>query len=318
MYKMSWRVVIGKYALNTIETIKIKRSVEALSDSAVITLPATVFNRALEIEEKVKRGDAVSIQLGYNDRLCDEFSGFVESIETDGGSLKISCEDGLFLFRKEVADKEMPQASVKQILESVCSQVGGFSVSCDYDFTYDKFVINHATGYDILKKIQEEAKPNIYLKEKVLHVHPQYMEIFGSIRYDFAKNIDKNGISLKYKKAEDKKLLVVVEGKTKDGKTVKVEEGTSGGDKKTMKIQGVTSQESLRKMAKEMLEQRVYTGYEGSFKSWLVPFCDAGYKATIYDEEYEYKNGTYYVTGVDVDFSKDGGVRTIYLGKKIS
>ena len=61
-----------------------------------------------------------------------------------------------------------------------------------------------------------------------------------------------------------------------------------------------------------------YTGYEGSFKSWLIPFCDAGYKVTITDNDTEYKNGDYYVVGVNVEFSQSGGVRTIKIGKKLS
>ena len=315
---MSWNIRIGGFRLRMVEKVSIKRSVELLSDTATITLPGTVFNKAINIEDKIKVGDDVEIKLGYNDNLKEEFKGYLKAIKTDGGSLTLELEDDIYLFRKSVKDEEMKNASVKSILENICSQVGGFSVSCDYDFSYDKFVINNATGYDVLKKIQDEASPNIYLKDKVLHVHPQYAEIFGEARYDFSRNIERDGTDLKYKSEDERKLLVVVEGTDETGATVSVEKGVTGGDKMTLKLPGVSSRSSLEQKAQSVLEQKVYTGYEGSFQSWLVPYVDAGYKVSITDPDYEIKDGTYYVISVETAFSKDGGVRKITLGKKIS
>ena len=318
MYRMSWNIRIGGFRLRMVEKVSIKRSVELLSDTATITLPGTVFNKAINIEDKIKVGDAVEIELGYNDDLKPEFKGYLKAIKTDGGSLTLELEDDIYLFRKSVKDEEMKNASVKIILENICSQVGGFSVACDYDFTYDKFVINNATGYDVLKKIQDEASPNIYLKDKVLHVHPQYAEIFGEARYDFSRNIERDGTDLKYKSEDERKLLVVVEGTDETGATVSVEKGTTGGDKMTLKLPGVSSRSSLEQKAQSVLEQKVYTGYEGSFQSWLVPYVDAGYKVAITDPDYDIKNGTYYVISVETTFSKDGGVRKITLGKRLN
>ena len=315
---MSWNIRIGGFRLRMVEKVSIKRSVELLSDTATITLPGTVFNKAINIEDKIKVGDDVEIKLGYNDNLKEEFKGYLKAIKTDGGSLTLELEDDIYLFRKSVKDEEMKNASVKSILENICSQVGGFSVSCDYDFSYDKFVINNATGYDVLKKIQDEASPNIYLKDKVLHVHPQYAEIFGEARYDFSRNIERDGTDLKYKSEDERKLLVVVEGTDETGATVSVEKGTTGGDKMTLKLPGVSSKSSLEQKAQSVLDQKVYTGYEGSFQSWLIPYVDAGYKVSITDPDYEIKDGTYYVISVETTFSQNGGVRKITLGKKIS
>lgn len=315
---MSWNIRIGGFRLRMVEKVSIKRSVELLSDTATITLPGTVFNKAINIEDKIKVGDAVEIELGYNDDLKPEFKGYLKAIKTDGGSLTLELEDDIYLFRKSVKDEEMKNASVKSILENICSQVGGFSVSCDYDFSYDKFVINNATGYDVLKKIQDEASPNIYLKDKVLHVHPQYAEIFGEARFDFSRNIERDGTDLKYKSEDERKLLVVVEGTDETGATVSVEKGTTGGDKMTLKLPGVSSKSSLEQKAQSVLDQKVYTGYEGSFQSWLIPYVDAGYKVAITDPDYEVKNGTYYVISVETTFSKDGGVRKVTLGKRLN
>ena len=126
MYKMCWKISIGNYNLKMIESVNVKRSVELLADTATTILPATVFNKSLniEIDEKIKRGDPVNIELGYDEKLVPEFEGYVESISTDGGSLTINCEDGIFLYRVKIPDKELTNANVKDILKYPDIQTG--------------------------------------------------------------------------------------------------------------------------------------------------------------------------------------------------
>jgi len=317
MFKLSWKVTIGTYQLGMIESIETIRSVELLSDTATITLPSAVYNIPFDINDKIKRGDAVKIEFGYDDKFITEFEGYLQQEPaTDNGSLILKCEDGLFQYRKSLDNIELKNVSVSDVLNYVNGKIGGFTLSCDYEFKYDKFVINNATGYDVLKKIQEEAKPNIYLKGTVLHVHPQYSEIFGKVNYDFSKNIET--ADLKYMRVEDRKFMVTVESKGPDGKVIKEESGTTGGDKMTIKVSGVTDKASLKKLATEALATKSYTGYEGTFTGWLVPYCDAGYQVKLVDEDYKDKTGNYYVLEVKTNFSKSGGVRTIKIGKKLS
>lgn len=318
MYRMCHNITIGNYRLRLLESVTVVRSVDALADTATIVLPGMVHNAAIEVEGKINVGDTVKIELGYNDKLQTEFEGYVQRIGTDGGSVTIECEDGLWGFRKGVKDKQYTQADVQTILKDICKQCGGFELSCDYFFKYDKFVVSNATGFDVLKKVQDEVKPNIYLKGNTLHVHPKYSEIFGEAKYDFSRNIEGGGTSLEYRKAEDRKVLITVTGEKKDGKKVTVEVGTSGGDKVTLHLPGATDEASLRRLGEQALAERCYTGYSGSFDGWLWPYCDAGYKVSLHDPDYESKDGTYYVTAVEVNYSQSGGKRTVTLGKRLS
>ena len=179
MYKMCHKITVGNYKLLLLESVRIVRSVDTLADTAEIVLPGMVHNEAIDIEDKIKVGDAVKIELGYNGRLRSEFEGYVQRIGTDGGNITIECEDPIYKFRTGVKDKQYTSADVKVILKDICQQCGGFELSCDYSFKYDKFVVRNATGFDVLRKIQDEVKPNIYLKGNTLHVHPKYSEIFG-------------------------------------------------------------------------------------------------------------------------------------------
>jgi len=315
VFDITWKISVGKYRLSMLESVEVIRSVEQLSDRATIVLPGSVFNQAIEVESKIKRGDAVKVEFGYDDNTLVEFEGFLESISTDDGSIKLNCEDGIYSFRKAVADKEFKNPDVKDILSYACSQVGGYSLQCDYSFTYDKFIARGNTAYDLLKRIQEECKANIYLKGNVLHVHPQYSEIFGTSKYSFQVNIEKS--ELEYKNAEDRIMEVIVEGKGRDGKVVRATAGKKGGDQVTLKMDGVSDLGSLQKVADEQLKTKSYSGYSGSFAAWLIPYTDAGYKVTILDEDYTEKNGDYYVLEVSTHLSSSGGVRTIKLGARI-
>jgi hypothetical protein len=315
LFNLSWKITLENYQLMLLEGVEITRSVEQLSDTATITLPGSVFNKALEIEDKIKRGNTVKIELGYNDDLVTEFEGFIESIETNDGSITIKCEDAIYKLRQPVADKELVNPDVSDVLNYVLSQIEGYTLSCDYQFKYDKFTILSNTAYKVVKQIQEETKANIYLKGKILHVHPQYKEIFGLAEYSFQQNIESS--ELEYRNADDKKTEVIVEGKSKDGKVIRETAGQKGGDTITIKIDGVSDPASLKNMAEEQLKVKSYTGYSGSFTGWLIPYCDAGYKVTISDDDYEYKSGTYYVLEVVTNFSKAGGSRTVKIGSKI-
>ena len=64
MYRMTYDIQIGGYQLKMVDKVVVRRSVEQLSDTAEITLPASVFNQALQVESKIKRGDKVLIRLG--------------------------------------------------------------------------------------------------------------------------------------------------------------------------------------------------------------------------------------------------------------
>lgn len=314
MFDMSWKITIGQYRLTMLDCVEITRSVEKLSDTAVIVLPGSCFNKAIEVESMIRRSDQVLIQLGYDDNLVTEFEGYLDRISTDDGSITLHCEDSLFTLKKTLPDKELISPDIADILQYIL--IGSkITVECDYSFKYDKYIIKGETAYQVLKKIQEETKANIYLKGNVLHVHPQYSEIFGDAVYSFQDNIESS--DLEYKKSEDRIFEVTVEGKGKDGKVIRETVGKKGGDSVTIKIDGVSDTATLRNLANEQLKVKSYTGYSGSFTGWLIPYCDAGYKVYLTDLDYEYKTGTYYVLEVAVKFGASGGSRIVKIGKKL-
>lgn len=318
MLVMEYDIRIGGRRIGLLTSVTVRRSVETLCDTATICLPSTYLNSAINIEDYIHEGDEVEIRLGYGDNLQTEFKGYLNTISTDDSQVRLDCEDALYLFRKEVPNKEYKNITLKSLLQKMVQAVdGSFRVDCDYDFTYDKFVFKDATGYDVLKKVQDETKANIYFGSNTLHIHPQYSQIVNDevVRYDFAVNVEKS--DLKYKKADERKYFIEVEGIQADGKRVTVTTGKQGGDKRCIKIYGVTDQASLLKRAEEELKTVVYTGFESSFTGWLVPYCEPAYRIQLNDQDYPEKQGQYYVVATETTFSSSGGQRKITIGKKI-
>ena len=122
---MSYDISVGNYKLGMLDRVEVRKSVEQLADTAVITLPSAEYNVALDVESKVRRGDAVTIKFGYKETgVITEFTGWVQRISTDGGNIKIECEDDLFLFRKPLKNEVLQRISLQSLLEYIVKQFG--------------------------------------------------------------------------------------------------------------------------------------------------------------------------------------------------
>lgn len=313
---MEHDIQVGGYRLGVVDSVKIKKSVETLSDTATIVLPGVYVNRSLDIETKLKVGDEVIIKLGYLRELKTEFKGYLKAFKTDGSSVSLECEDAMYLFRKtSVKSREYKQVSLKQLLGDIAQQVGISRVDCDFEFTYEKYVTHNATALDVLKKIQDETKANVYVDGTTLHVHPKYSTSSGNrIVYDFSVNVETS--NLKYRRKDQRDYQVEVESICPNGERMKVTMG-NGSEKRSIKIYGITDKQSLKARAEEQLKLIVYDGYDGDFTGWLIPYCQPTDTVSIIDTEAPERNGMYYVVGCDVEFSSSGGKRKITIGHKI-
>ena len=317
MLTLGYDIQLGDFRLGMLDKVEIHRSVELLADTATIVLPGAEYNKALEVESLIKRGDPVSIIIGYEETgLREEFRGWIQRISTDDGSITIECEDDLYKFRKSIPNEELKQVTLETLLKKVISGIGeSFRLDCTYSWTYEKFVINTATGYDVLKKVQEESGADIYLADDTLHVHAPAEAVGDDVYYDFAQNVEE--CDLTYRTAEDRKVQVIVKATMPDGTVKEIETGSTGGDK--VEIRCATSDEaSMRQRGQTEVKRLSFDGYEGNITTWLIPYCKPGDTAELRDEDYPEKDGRYFVQAVTTEFSRDGGKRTVELGFRLS
>ena len=323
MYQLNWHIEFKnpagkKYMLVLLYSVEIECSVENLVDVARIYVPEMVLNQVLDIESKIPRGTEVVIKLGYDDDLVEEFRGYVREIKNTDGSLLIDCEDSIFQFRKPVQNEVQKPSSSSKLAQSMIDQcVPGMNLSCDYDIAYEKFVIHQANGFDVLKKLQEETKANIWIDSETntLHIHPPFKEKTGEVKYSPQQNVQ--SVSLEYKRAQDRKFEVSVESVGADGKVKSIKRGIPGGETVAIKA-GPMSESDMEKIGDAELSKRMADRYEGSIDTWLIPRIKPGATARFEDSDYPAQKGGYYAPTIKTVLSEGGGVRTVTFGIKTS
>ena len=323
MYQLTHNITIAGRRLRLLEKVVIHRSVENLADTATITLPAYRLRHPITLKDKdgqdqIHEGDTISISLGYDDQLETEFTGYIDDIITSQNSIEIRCMDPLWLFKNtSVKDEAHGKIKAKDLLNHICQQVDpNITVNCDYDFTYDKFIIRKATAYDVLTKIHEEIKADIYFEDGTLHLHPPYSVVNEkTVKLDFARNIESS--DLKYIRAKDRKIEVVVTIKKPNGDKVEKKYGTDGGQKIALISPSEDALEA-QNIAENEYNSRCFEGYEGSITGWLIPYVQPAMAILLHDDDLPERDGKYYVVATETTYSKNGGQRKITLGRRLS
>jgi hypothetical protein len=72
----------------------------------------------------------------------------------------------------------------------------------------------------------------------------------------------------------------------------------------------------LKLLANEKAYRNTYSGYEGSFVSFLQPYAAPGYIAFIKDNTHPEMDGSYLIESTEVHFGVKGARRIIELGIK--
>jgi hypothetical protein len=330
MYRMDHMIRIGETVLPVLTSVKIEKDVTKLTDRATIVCPAVAHGRNLAYVKQIAKWQSVRIELGYDGKLREEFSGYVRSVSLDGGELTIECEDALLLFQRvDIPNGEMKDAPLKNVLEYVVGKVNDLirseglgeplAIDCLYSYTYGKLTFHNSTAYEAMERIQKDGSPNIYIRGNVLHIVPQYTHSDGETRYSMQRNICKEGTSLKWKNEDDRPLYVEVTGQNTNGDKAEASKGRKGGNELSINMGNcIKDTASLQAIADNLYNSKSYTGYDGSFKTWLIPYCDAGYIVELSDNKKSVNPGRYYVQSVKVEYSRSGGSRVIGIGAAVT
>jgi len=314
---MNFKIVFGtdtKYRITAVESIKITESVESIISTAEITLPGRPKG------DSIKSGDEIRIWLWYDDnKPLLEFEGFIKEFSDNGSKYVLYCENEVYKLRKSrMENAEYKKVKLSDLLQKIAS-ASGLKVESDYEFDYDSFAVQNASAYQVLKQLKTDTPSHVFIKSGVLHVHLPFSLDFGSAIYDTRVNIDKDGYGLTFQTKDQRKVRVVYKGKDKDGN--QIQSGVKGSpdeDIITVDFKGVTTEETLNRLAEEHANAKMFDGVEGSFTGWLYPMCHAGFKADMRFSLQPERNGVYYVSAVETSFSSSGAKRKITLSKKLS
>lgn len=324
-YNISSKIKIGKIETQYFTSITCKSSFKEMADTATITLPrdyrsAKIAGKTDSLERKnirelVNVGDAVEIQVGYEDRLKTVFKGYVKTISADI-PLIIECEDEMFKLRRSGAMTESFKAI--QLLPLLQKIAPGYQYEVIDNINLGKFIIENASAFEVLEALRKDYLLHSRFDGKKLIVgFPTDLKPQSNYQYniDYMRSSD----NLKFVKKEDMKVQIKAISNNSDGTKTVVTVGETGGSTRTLNFANKLKSE-LEDLAKKQLETLSFDGYQGSFDAIGEPCVFVGDAVTIKDNNYpnSEREGKYLVESVERQL--DGGTgykQTINLSMKL-
>lgn len=316
MLKLSAKVEITgekKWVFEKITACEIVRDSEALTTTCKLSLPRKVKWKG-ETSNPIKRGDKISVWLGYDDDLRLAFTGYVLR-KGFKAPIEVFCEDEMFMLKqKQCVKKSYKNVDIQTLLKD---QGLPYDIKVLGEQNIGQYRVNFENVAELLAHLKEnnirtffrleDGKPVLYCG--VLFDHGNEMRQV----FETGINIISDS-SLDEQKAEDVKIkLKVVSLQPDNKKKIKVEVGDADGEKRTLHCYGKTEAEA-KAWGEQELERLKRDGLTGSFQTFghvLLDVLDViGVKI---DGE---RKGKYQVQKNTITFGNSGFRQDITLGAR--
>jgi hypothetical protein len=292
------KVEIGSYKFEQINSVEIDESVIELSDKATVVLPKNIKSfKQKALLDCIKVGDKAKIYLGYNDKIHQEFEGYVREIESDA-PLKIHLDDEMYIFKQNNFVESWEKLSLSELLKTIAPN---HKHQCP-DLSFSKFIIDNQSSYQVFLYLKKQYGLYTYLKDNILYCGFAY-DIKNSSgathKYEFKRNIKDN--KLKFKRKEDYKIKIIAIANKANGTKIKEEIGSTDSNAMVRTLNfGDVSNSELKQYAKAKLKQLCFDGYSGSITGFGIPRTKAGDILNIIDNDEPERAGNYLIESVKI------------------
>lgn len=303
------------WVFEKITACEIVRDSEALTITCKLILPRKVKWKG-ETSNPIKRGDKISVWLGYDDNLQLAFTGYVLR-KGFKAPIEIFCEDEMFMLKQKPCVKKAYKSVDIQTLLS--DQNLGYDIKVLGEQSIGQYRTNFETVAELLAHLKEnsirtffrfeDGKPVLYCG--VLFDHgTELRQVFET-----GVNIISDS-SLDEQKAEDVKIkLKVVSLQPDNKKKIKVEVGDADGERRTLHCYGKTEAEA-KAWGEQELERLKRDGLTGSFQTFGHMLLDRldiiGIKI---DGE---RKGKYQIQKNTITYGSSGFRQDITLGPRVA
>lgn len=324
MYILDGKVEIGDYTFNAVHGIEITKSVDELSDTAVVKLPTRFKIRQNGVqkytEEAINVGDKVTITLAYEGKYSGvEFTGFVKKISPKI-PIEIHCEDAMWLLRRKNINKSWGKTSIKEVVREVIKdtplQMSRYMK--DQDIPLDKWIVRNANGAQVLESFRKDLAQTVFIDDEgKLYVGLQQLTNIGqTVVYDLNYNLVEN--NLEFKSSNERRIKIKYNYMNPGtNKKESIEIGDADGEQREFTTSVVSDKKQLEAMANAELKKLKYDGFDGDVVSFLIPYATRGMKAKLIDEKHLNREGNYFIKKVVTTFDTGGARRKVTLGNRL-
>lgn len=319
MFRLSTKIEIKgskTWTFDKIAAVEITRDSETITDTCIIELP-----RKIKWEGAgscpLKRGDEITIWLGYDDDLHLAFRGFITVVGLKT-PIKITCEDYMFTLKAKAAVKKAyTSATLTQILKD--QDLGDMTFKVQGEQSIGQYRVTANTVSELLSHLKdngirsfvrlENGNPVLYCGV-LFDKDSGYKQVFATgvniIDDSQLKNQNKDDVLLKVR---------AISLAPDNSKKCRVEVGDADGEVRTIHAYN-KSKEELKKWAEQELERLKRDGLVGSFTTFGAEIVDKLDNVAIkIDGE---KKGIYQVTKNVIKFGTGGFRQEISIGGRVS
>lgn len=270
MLKLSAKIEIKgerTWVFEKITSCEISRDSDALTTTCKLVLPRKIKWKG-EASNPIKRGDKISVWLGYDDNLQLAFQGYVLR-KGFKAPIEIHCEDEMFMLKqKPCVKKAYTNVDIETLLKD---QNLSYPIKVLGEQNIGQYRVNFDNVSELLAHLKENAirtffriedgQPVLYCGVLFDHGNP--------MRQVFSTGINLiSDSSLDEQRGEDMKIkLKVVSLQADNKKKIKVEVGDADGETRTLHCYGKSEAEA-KAWGEQELERLKRDGLKGSFQTF--------------------------------------------------
>jgi hypothetical protein len=306
--------------------LTVTTSMATFTDTCKLTLPRiyTKHNKdENDISKIFKRGDEITIQLGYDDALETVFKGHLKSVST-GRPVTIECENEAWKLKQITLKPQYYQKlNIKQFVEE---QMPNFKKEI-IDVDLGEVRIN---GDTTLAKVFEYFMTNypfrFFFRDNIFYgILPSSMMLqtdsIKTHKFKFGHNIISDNLT--YTLADDVKIQIVAKAILKDNKKIEYKTPEEG-ELRTFLVPSAKTEADLKKYAENTLKTFKVDKMSGDFTAFGLPFVKKGDIVHLFDIDNDNKvrneernDKKFLIEGVVYTFGQAGYRQKITLGAKV-
>lgn len=318
-------ITIGGQTFDYVTEIEIDSSWETFTDTASMTIPRKLrFVKDGEVVENVisgdnplfKRGDPVKMEMGYSGQTASRFTGYISNISPQN-PLVFDFQDDMYLLKqKTIKAYSEKNLTLSKLIEDI---VGDVPFEITQDFAIGKYTIKKSNVVQELERLKTNYGVTSFFKNGTLFCGVAYpikdIDTIKITDIDMEQFVIDDS-NLVYQRNDDQKIKITAISIYPDNTRKEVEVGDEDGGDRTQYFYDV-SEEDLKKFAEERLEKFKFTGYAGSFITFVNPLIRQGEAVRLTSTKRPDANGVYLVKRVITRSGVDGGRQEVELDIKI-
>jgi hypothetical protein len=315
MIRLTSKITIGNYSFKGVVNCEVESSWDMLTDTCKIEIPRRISWAGNPLvfgkDPILKKGDPVTVKLGYNDENKEIFKGFLVKIST-GSPCILTCEDAMWKLKQNTFTKSYKNVTLKALLKDML--LGEYQFEAP-SVNLGPFRISKASAVQVLDELRNTYFLKSFFRNNVLYCGVAYWPKLQTEHIlHFTTHVVSN--DLEYVKKEDVKIKLMVIVIKSDNTKVEYEYGDKEGEERTLTYYNITKSQADKTAGIE-IERLRYDGYTGSLTIFGSPQVKHGDVVNLDDPFYPERNGRYLVKSVMTSFGMSGFRQKLDLDSKV-